>query len=151
MKLYLQRKLMQITAKLAASKDYIMNETTKCTFPPEGWYCTRGAGHPGPCAAHPTDQVVYQMALEQWGYAAQANQAQEELGELIVAISKHFFRGKGIEDSGIVGELADVSIMVDQLVHMLGVSAEVEAARKFKMDRLLNRILDQRAKAQEAQ
>lgn len=23
-----------------------------CTLPPEGWYCTRGAGHDGPCAAH---------------------------------------------------------------------------------------------------
>lgn len=27
---------------------------TKCTVPPEGWYCTRTAGHDGPCAALPT-------------------------------------------------------------------------------------------------
>lgn len=26
--------------------------TNKCTTPPEGWYCTREAGHEGPCAAH---------------------------------------------------------------------------------------------------
>lgn len=23
-----------------------------CQLPPDGWYCTRGAGHDGPCAAH---------------------------------------------------------------------------------------------------
>ena len=26
---------------------------TKCEVPPAGWYCTRPAGHDGPCAAHP--------------------------------------------------------------------------------------------------
>lgn len=26
-----------------------------CTVPPPGWYCTRAAGHEGPCAAHPAD------------------------------------------------------------------------------------------------
>lgn len=26
----------------------------KCTTPPEGWECTRSAGHEGPCAAVPT-------------------------------------------------------------------------------------------------
>lgn len=25
-----------------------------CKLPPEGCYCTRAAGHDGPCAAHPT-------------------------------------------------------------------------------------------------
>lgn len=27
-----------------------------CTKPPEGWYCTRGAHHVGPCAALPTPE-----------------------------------------------------------------------------------------------
>jgi hypothetical protein len=27
--------------------------TNECTIPPSGWYCTRGAGHDGPCAAVP--------------------------------------------------------------------------------------------------
>lgn len=26
-----------------------------CDKPPAGWYCTRGAGHTGPCAAHQHD------------------------------------------------------------------------------------------------
>lgn len=36
------------------------NELGECTVPPEGWYCTRGAGHEGPCAAiqeEPFDKV----------------------------------------------------------------------------------------------
>ncbi len=28
----------------------------KCTVPPDGWACTRDAGHGGPCAAVPTTQ-----------------------------------------------------------------------------------------------
>jgi hypothetical protein len=27
------------------------NRLNLCNRPPEGWYCTRGAGHEGPCAA----------------------------------------------------------------------------------------------------
>ena len=26
---------------------------SNCTIPPAGWYCTRGSGHEGPCAAIP--------------------------------------------------------------------------------------------------
>jgi hypothetical protein len=29
------------------------DDTAACTRPPQGWYCTRGLGHEGPCAAHP--------------------------------------------------------------------------------------------------
>jgi formylmethanofuran dehydrogenase subunit E len=27
-----------------------------CELPPAGWYCTRGAGHSGPCAAYSTEE-----------------------------------------------------------------------------------------------
>lgn len=27
----------------------------RCTRPPAGWWCSRDAGHDGPCAAHPLD------------------------------------------------------------------------------------------------
>lgn len=30
----------------------------KCKVPPPGWYCTREAGHKGPCAAWPDDSPV---------------------------------------------------------------------------------------------
>ena len=29
-----------------------------CTIPPPGWYCTRGAGHEGPCAAWPDGVTI---------------------------------------------------------------------------------------------
>ena len=29
------------------------DEPGSCTVPPPGWFCTRDAGHDGPCAAHP--------------------------------------------------------------------------------------------------
>jgi|SRR5581483_455793 len=29
----------------------------KCVVPPDGWYCTRKAGHDGPCAALPVVDV----------------------------------------------------------------------------------------------
>jgi hypothetical protein len=28
-----------------------------CGLPPDGWYCTRGAGHPGPCAARAYEEA----------------------------------------------------------------------------------------------
>lgn len=52
------------TAKLSARDWDFMEEVAtqldgarapdpkSCTVPPEGWYCTRQAGHEGPCAAH---------------------------------------------------------------------------------------------------
>lgn len=123
--------------------------TQKCDLPPVGWYCTREPGHEGPCPTHPEDTTVYNMAISQWGHAAQASQAQEELAELIVAISKCFFRGKNIEDSGIVGELADVLIVVNQLIYMLDVKDQVDDVRKFKLERLMNRILDAQIKSLE--
>ena len=29
---------------------------SRCSKPPEGWYCTRQEGHDGPCAALPTQE-----------------------------------------------------------------------------------------------
>ena len=31
-----------------------------CESPPEGWFCTRQADHPGPCAAHPVSHMCEQ-------------------------------------------------------------------------------------------
>lgn len=30
----------------------------KCQVPPDGWVCTRGRGHEGPCAAHPAGEPL---------------------------------------------------------------------------------------------
>lgn len=39
------------------AQDGIPDESkSSCAIPPEGWYCTREAGHDGPCAAWPTNK-----------------------------------------------------------------------------------------------
>ena len=38
--------------KISKTLDEAM-EAKECDRPPEGWYCTRGYGHEGPCAAEP--------------------------------------------------------------------------------------------------
>lgn len=35
------------------------NAMTKCQVPPAGWYCTREAGHEGPCAAWPNKAIRF--------------------------------------------------------------------------------------------
>lgn len=122
----------------------MMIDMTKieCEVPPPGWVCTREKNHEGPCAAHPTDETVYQMAWERWGAVAQAQMACEECGELIQAVSKFFFRGKDLESSGLVSELADVSIMIEQLIQITDTSEQVKTEKNRKIQRLLERMLD---------
>jgi hypothetical protein len=37
----------------------------QCQIPPQGWYCTRQAGHDGPCAAVP--EPLYEIVAKQDG------------------------------------------------------------------------------------
>ena len=49
---------------------------SECTLPPEGWACTRDAGHDGPCAAKPRtyaeafdqaeEKIMHKVAEEIW-------------------------------------------------------------------------------------
>lgn len=45
-----------------------------CDVPPQGWFCTRGAGHAGPCAAHqigaPDDSTTAEAVVWAAAYAA---------------------------------------------------------------------------------
>lgn len=41
-----------------------MTDPEPCTVPPGGWYCTRGAGHDGPCAAWPDASAELQALAE---------------------------------------------------------------------------------------
>ena len=61
---------------------------------------------------------IYRAAVQKWGRDAQFEQVVEECAELIAAI-KHFRRDK-VSEQVIVDELADVLLMVGQMVYMLG-------------------------------
>lgn len=76
---------------------------------------------------------IYRATLEKWGEEAQYDQAVEECAELI-AVLKHFRRGKaGTKE--VVAELADVYMMVGQLIYMFG-EEQVDEAVAVKMDKL---------------
>lgn len=61
---------------------------------------------------------LYDEAIKKWGGEAQREMAYEELGELITAIARHR-RGR-TDRNGLITELADVTIMCEQLAYMLG-------------------------------
>lgn len=61
---------------------------------------------------------IFQATLEKWGEEAQYDQAIEECAELIAAL-KHFKRGK-VTQNQVVDELADVILMVKQLMFIFG-------------------------------
>ena len=41
-----------------------------CTVPPSGWWCSRKAGHPGPCAAREAIRADYTPTTESIRYLA---------------------------------------------------------------------------------
>lgn len=82
---------------------------------------------------------VLQKAINQYGADAQMRMAQEELAELIVAIS-HQIRGRArLQD--IVSEIADVTICLEQLKMIIGCREQVFLEEiEFKLKRLESRL-----------
>ena len=64
---------------------------------------------------------IYADAVNKWGRDSQLSQCAEECAELIVAISHYRRRRKGSLEN-LHEEVADVYIMVKQMMHMLGMS-----------------------------
>jgi NTP pyrophosphatase (non-canonical NTP hydrolase) len=62
---------------------------------------------------------IYKKTIKQWGFKAQARMLQEECAELIVATS-HFLRDREDGTMELVQELADVYIMVGQIIEYMG-------------------------------
>jgi len=69
------------------------------------------------------DEVaVMQTALDCWGLGAQLAQTVEECAELIVALQKYINRSPSAEAvDNILGEIADVEIMLAQMRLVLGI------------------------------
>lgn len=76
---------------------------------------------------------LYEATLRKWGEAAQYDQAVEECAELIATL-KHLKRGRA-DETAVAEELADVFLMVGQLVYMFG-EERVSAAIDRKLCRL---------------
>lgn len=83
------------------------------------------------------EKLLYEQAIKKWGESSQVNMAYEEMGELISALNK-FQRGRiGID--GVITEIADVQIMVEQLSVMFGIDA-VSLEKERKLRRLNYRL-----------
>lgn len=84
------------------------------------------------------------------GYTQQMRQAMEELSELIQAICKHgrvmdkckcLTKERNKEWYSVVDEMADVTIMMEQVKWMLGISDEaIEGIIQAKLNRELRRM-----------
>lgn len=80
---------------------------------------------------------LYSKAIEKWGINAQLWMVVEECSELSNAIAK-YKRGR-VLTSAILEELADVSIMVEQIANYF-CEAEFIRIKEAKLQRLLERI-----------
>jgi len=80
---------------------------------------------------------IYQRALVCYGKKAQIMKAIEELGELVTALSRRENNLTG--DDPVISEIADVSVMIDQLSIIFGPD-RVQAEKAKKLERLDFRI-----------
>ena len=85
--------------------------------------------------------ALYDSAITKWGVEAQREMAYEELGELITALARRR-RGR-IERAELITELADVTIMCEQLAYMLGYENYEQ-----ELERKLTRLRDEKLKIQ---
>lgn len=80
---------------------------------------------------------LYADALDKWGINAQVMMLFEECGELLSAIAK-LDRGRVDKDS-VITELADVSIMVEQMALVFGYD-DYKKEKESKLERLKGRL-----------
>lgn len=85
------------------------------------------------------DEEKVKKIADYYGWNSQLKQLAEECSELSVE-SLHYIReGRGIER--ISEEMADVLIMIQQIVYLIGHGYEdIEKYAEFKLDRQLRRI-----------
>ena len=94
--------------------------------------------------------LIIETAIAKLGEENQMRQTQEELAELIVAINKYERSIKSDNDTfreriDIIEEMTDVLIMLDAVKKILDIKdEELESVRLFKLNRLLNRLKEER-------
>lgn len=84
------------------------------------------------------DNAICQAALETFGKELQVTMAIEEMSELTKELCKN---GRGQENTThIAEEIADVQIMLQQLVILFDCKETVDKYRQYKLERLAGRI-----------
>lgn len=85
------------------------------------------------------EKQILQDAVETFGLEKQLAMLQEECAELIVAVS-HYNRGRCGALDNLIEEIADVSIMLDQI--SLAFDRDIQPLRNWKLERLQARIIE---------
>ena len=80
---------------------------------------------------------LFERAFNLWGADAQVKMLNEEIGELLAAMGK--FDRRRVEVHDVITELADVSIMVEQMADLFGYE-EFEKEKDYKLTRLEERL-----------
>ena len=89
----------------------------------------------------PNGDEICRAALEAFGAEAQITMVFEEMAELQDVLCK-FLRGRVDEDTRthIAEEIADVEIMLQQMLMLFDCAGQVEGFRRYKLERLAERI-----------
>ena len=77
---------------------------------------------------------IYERAILKWGARSQVSMAMGECGELIAELNRYFIQQRSTPEA-VVGEIADVQIMLNQLKTMFG-ERDVDKAVNKKLSRL---------------
>lgn len=80
---------------------------------------------------------LYKKAIDRYGKTPQVNMVFEECGELITSIAR-LIRGRDADDD-VITELADVSIMIEQMALIFGKEKFLKE-KENKLLRLKNRL-----------
>ena len=83
-------------------------------------------------------QRVYEAALNKWGEKLQATVAIEEMAEVQKEITK-MLRGK-LDREHMAEEIADATIMLEQLRQMLNINDSVESWMDYKVAELKRKV-----------
>ena len=86
---------------------------------------------------------LYRQAVELWGQNSQLYMLAEEASEMSAAVHHFVRRTNTTSYECLVGEIADVEIMIEQVKYMLRVAElgrRVAESKQHKLDRLEERI-----------
>lgn len=84
------------------------------------------------------EKEIYKRAFDQWGLEDQVFMVFEECSELINALCK-LRRGR-VDLGDLVSELADVQIMLEQMIYIYSLDNAFEEMKKTKLERLKERL-----------
>lgn len=85
-----------------------------------------------------SEQEVFRAAIDKWGAGAQTLMVFEEMAELQKELCKHARGADNVEH--IAEEIADVQIMLEQMIVLHGCEEAVRGYRRSKVERLKIRI-----------